>query len=163
MGYSERCPPPISMPIKSLSPSPLVLSMSLPNNFNLPNLLFRLTRTFMGWLVNLIVEGVCSKHSGNHIVVPSFCLGTIQVLCQQRGGWVGWPIADVCWQGAWVGVAKCWREQKIRKKYPMKKSFLFLHRKKWTFFGIFLCGTFFMSIFFQTWPYLLEKRKNIYV
>ena len=44
--------------------------------------------------------------------------------------WVGWPIADVCWQGRWVGVAKCWREQKIRKKYPMKKSFLFLHRKK---------------------------------
>ena len=48
MGYSERCPPPISMQIKS-SPSPLVLSMSLPNNFKHPNLLLRCTRTFMGY------------------------------------------------------------------------------------------------------------------
>ena len=48
MGYSERCPPPISMQIKS-SPSPLVLSMSVPNNFKHPNLLLRCTCTFMGY------------------------------------------------------------------------------------------------------------------
>ena len=48
MGYSERCPPPISMQIKS-SPSPLVLFMSLPNNFKHPNLLLRCTSTFMGY------------------------------------------------------------------------------------------------------------------
>ena len=43
-------------------------------------------------------------------------LETIQILRQQRGGWV------------WV--AKCWREQKIRKKYPRKKTFLCVSRKK---------------------------------
>jgi hypothetical protein len=34
------------------------------------------------------------------------------ILRQQRGGWDGYVIAEVCWQGGWVGVAKCWREQK---------------------------------------------------
>jgi hypothetical protein len=42
--------------------------------------------------------------------------GTIQVLRQQRGGW--------------VGLAKCLRGQKIRKKNPRKTSFLVVHRKK---------------------------------
>ena len=59
----------------------------------------------------------------------------------------------------WVGVAKCWREQNI-KKYPFRA-----HKKVnffWNFSSeLFSCGVYFMSIFFPT--LVLFIRKNIYV
>ena len=42
-------------------------------------------------------------------------LGTIQILRNQKGGWV-WPNAYVCLQGGWVlantYVMNCWNHQK---------------------------------------------------
>ena len=38
-------------------------------------------------------------------------LGTIQVLSNQKGGWV-WQNAYVSLQGGWVGMAKCLRNNK---------------------------------------------------
>ena len=42
-------------------------------------------------------------------------LGTIQILRNQKGGWVR-PNAYVCLQGGWVGVAKCLRNHKNHRK-----------------------------------------------
>ena len=72
----------------------------------------------------------------------------------------GWPIADVCWQGGWVEVAKCWCEQKVRKKYPTKRTFLYRHRKKLTLKKI---RTFFMwdlyyEIFFPNLALFIKER-----
>jgi hypothetical protein len=60
--------------------------------------------------------------------------GQLLTFADKVGG-CGWPNADV-------------------SKKSEKKSYLCMHT--------FLCGTFFMSIFFQTWLYLLEK-KNMYI
>ena len=55
--------------------------------------------------------------------------------------WDGWPNDDIWWQGGWVGVAKCWREQKIYKE----KNFVCVRRKKsWNF----LKKTFFDAVTF---------------
>ena len=43
-------------------------------------------------------------------------------------------------------VDKCYCEQKIRKK---------------NFSELFLCDDFFIISFFQTWPYLLKKNRQI--
>ena len=54
---------------------------------------------------NNAFKGVFSKPSGNHIVVPNFCLGTIQVLRQQRvGGWGGQLLTLADNVGGWVEV-----------------------------------------------------------
>ena len=75
----------------------------------------------------------------------------MQVLRQQRNGWV-WQNADVCWQGGWLGVAKCWCEQKGRKNIFKKKTFSLHAQKKvkatlfWNFFSnLFLCGAYLFS------------------
>ena len=44
--------------------------------------------------------------------------------------------ADVWWQGGWVGLAKCWREQKI---YKEKNFFFHAVTFLWAFF--FLCNS----------------------
>ena len=64
--------------------------------------------------------------------------------------WVGWLNTDVFWQVRWVWVAKCWREQKIRKKR------LFACTEKLTF----LCGTFFYEHFIPNLA-LVIREKNI--
>ena len=75
--------------------------------------------------------------------------------------WVG---VAKCWYllTSWVGgVAKCWREQKIRKKIQGKKPFFACAVKKvnWTFFGIF------SAVFFPenlTLGYILLFLRSMY-
>ena len=47
-------------------------------------------------------------------------LGTIQILRNQKGGWV-WPNAYVCLQGGWVGVGKYLRNELLESP---KKDFI---------------------------------------
>ena len=85
------------------------------------------------------------KLKGHTLFSLLFSLGTIQVLRHQRGGWLGWPNDDVWWQGGWVRVTKCWRDQKLYKEKTLfacteKKVGIFLKK-------LFSCGNFFMSIY----------------
>ena len=43
----------------------------------------------------------------------SSCHGTIQILRNQKGGWVR-PNAYVCLHSGWVGVARCLRNQRVK-------------------------------------------------
>ena len=72
-------------------------------------------------------------------------LSSMYYVSKEVGGW-GWSITDVFWQGGWVGG---WPNACTEKK-------VFCN----FFLNLFLCGTFLMTIFFQTCSYLLEK--NIY-
>ena len=69
--------------------------------------------------------------------ILSLCMVSIQESCKgpfkyyvskEVGGW-GWPNADVCWQGGWMGVTKCWCEKKIRDVILLPKLFWLTVRK----------------------------------
>ena len=76
------------------------------------------------------------------------CQGAIQVLRQQRGGW--------------VGIAKYWRflTKWVGGSGKNIKRKNFIACLEFSFSELFLCVPFLWAVFFQTRPYLL-KKKNI--
>ena len=74
-----------------------------------------------GWILELPFEMQLDLYIGTYSwpLIPTYFmnvpLGTIQILRNQKGGWVR-QNAYVCLHGGWVGVARCLRNQKITKK-----------------------------------------------
>ena len=85
-----------------------------------------------GWILKLPFEMQLDLYIGTYSwpLIPTYFmnvpLGTIQILRNQKGGWVR-QNAYVCLHGGWVGVARCLRNQKMTKKLFSNFFHFFFH------------------------------------